>query len=155
VIKFVLVFLLFLTGCSSFKEDISKYVAAEVKAKIESTIDERLAIKGLSIAEIKSELDLRQDGKITKEDLKSSVIDITKDSLVIEARRIVDAKLAHLEANMASKDQLDSRGSSAFNYLLVTLLGYAATYLATHFKTNSRFSKIETAILGEEKEEKT
>ncbi len=59
-------------------------MAQEVKSKIEEVIDEKLATKGLSISEIKSVVDINQDGKITKEDIQASLKDFAQDTLVIE-----------------------------------------------------------------------
>ena len=138
------------TGCAAFKKDIGNYVSEAVTQSVEKKIDEKLGTKGLSIAEVKSILDVNKDGNIDKTEIFSTLKDLAKDSAVIEARKLVDSEIKNLQDKMVSKDQLDNKNQSTWNYLLMTALGTVSLYLKNHYTTHSRLGKIEDSIFGEE-----
>ena len=148
--KYILALVMFLafTGCASIKDAAEDYVSEEVKQVIEKKIDEKLAQRGLSIAEIKSELDLNHDGTVTKAETLAALKLVAKDTALRTAERVVDARLAKAQANLVSQDQLDSKHKSTWGYLSVIFLTAISKWLHGAYKTNDRFKKLEEAILG-------
>lgn len=141
-----------LSGCTAIKKDISDYVSKEVTIAVEKKIDEKLASRGISIADIKTALDVNHDGKVTPAETVSMIKDLARDVSIIEARKLVDEKLSQVESKMVSHDQLDAKHHGILNYILVTVLGALSAYLHNHLKLRSRLSKIETALVGDDKE---
>lgn len=123
------VFLLATCGCTSINKEVGDYIRDSVTASVERKIDERLAARGLSAAEIKAAIDLNKDGKVASTEVVSVVKELAKDYASAEAKKLVDDKLASLQSSMVRPDQLESKTDSMKNWLLVTVLGLISSYL--------------------------
>lgn len=123
-----------LCGCASFKEDVGNYVKEAVVKSVETSIDQKLSARGLSVGEIKAAVDANKDGKLTGNEVYSAMKETAKDAAVIEAKKLVDDKIAQLQSQTASKSDLDHEGRSHWNNLLLTLLGLVSAYLGKQIR---------------------
>lgn len=117
-----LIIVLSLGGCSSFKEDVGEYVADAVKQKISSDVDAVLEKRGLSLKEIKQAADINNNGTITKDEALTSIKEMTKNYVLLEARNYVEKKLTE---STASKSDVESKSKELWQWIL----GLVAAYL--------------------------
>lgn len=129
-IVILLLGLTLLCGCSSFKQELGDYVRDAVVKSVETTVDKKLADRGLSISEIKSAVDSNKDGKLAGGEVLYALKDTAKDAAILEAKKLVDDKLAQL----VSKDQLESKSSQLWYYGLTTILTLLSAYLGKQIK---------------------
>lgn len=117
--------LVMIMGCSAFKESVGDYIKESVVEYVESDLDKKLAVRDLSIAEIKSVLNIGSGTSPIKE--------ITKDFLALEAEKIVTERVNRAKANLISKDQFDTKTNKFWNWMIVTfgslLLGIIGKYI--------------------------
>jgi hypothetical protein len=144
-----LITVLFLSGCASFKEDVGNYVADAVKESVSKQLDEKLAAKNLSIAEVKSDLVL-SDPRGTVGLIK----DLTEAFVIVEAHKVVDQKVA--DAKLVSQDQLEGHATRFSHYIMATagsfILGLLGKLLHSA-KNNAVFDhrlKVVEKLLGHE-----
>lgn len=130
----VLLSLTLLCGCSSFKQELGDYVRDAVTKSVETTVDKKLGERGLSINEIKTVVDTNRDGKLTGSEVYTALKDTAKDAALLEAKKLVDDKLAQLQTQMVSKDQLESKSSQLWYYGLTSLLTLLSAYLGKQIK---------------------
>lgn len=135
------------SGCGSIKEATGDYVTEAVKEKIEKDVDAALAKRNLSVKEITHSADTNNDGRVTKEEALAAAKDMLKDSILLEANKYVEKKLAE---STASKGDLDSKA----NQFWVMILGLISAYLTKQIysakqdgKRNERLAVVEK-ILG-------
>lgn len=133
-ILLILTLVFTLSGCASFKQELGDYVKEAVTKSVETTIDRKLADRGLSITEIKSAVDANRDGKLSGAEVIGALKDTAKDAAVLEAKKLVDDKLAQLQAQMVSKDQLETKSSQLWYYGLTTILTLISAYLGKQIK---------------------
>lgn len=118
-----------LSGCASFKQEVGDYVKDAVIKSLDKSLDEKLSARGLSVTEIKSAVDANRDGKITGTEVYTAFKETAKDAAMIEAKKLVDDKIAQLQAQTASKGDLEHEGKSHWQNLLVGILGLLSAYL--------------------------
>lgn len=130
----IILLLTSLCGCASFKEDVGNYVKEAVVKSVETSIDEKLSARGLSVNEIKAAVDANRDGKISSTEVYSTIKETAKDAAVIEAKKLVDDKIAQLQSQAVTKSDLDHQGRSHWNSLLISLLGLLSAYLGKQIR---------------------
>jgi DNA-binding transcriptional MerR regulator len=123
-----------LTGCASFQQDLGDYIKDAVTKSVETTVDKKLTERGLSITEIKSAVDTNKDGKLSGTEIYGAFKDTAKDAAVLEAKKLIDDKIAQLQAQSVSKDQLESKSSQLWYYGLTTILTLLSAYLGKQIR---------------------
>lgn len=117
------------SGCASFKQEVGDYVKEAVTKSIEKSIDEKLSQRGLSVTEIKAAVDTNKDGKVSSTEVYTAFKETAKDAAMVEAKKLVDDKIAQLQAQSVTKGDLEHQGKSHWNNLLLSLLGLLSAYL--------------------------
>lgn len=118
-----------LSGCGALKEETGEYVTEAVRQKIVNDIDMVLEKRGLSIKEMKQAISTSPDGSITKADTISTVKEMTKDYVLLEAKNYVEQKMkdneAKIQASTVNKNDLESKSREFWQLIL----GLVAAYL--------------------------
>jgi hypothetical protein len=138
-----------LTGCSATKEAIGEYVTEAVSDKIVTDIDGLLEKRGLSAEVIKDSVDENSDGKISEQEVLSTVKDLAQDYAVIGAKNYVDSKLDALRAETASKDDVRSTSDKFWQWILGLISMYLGKQLYSQrgdAKRDQRLALLEKVI---------
>ena len=121
----ILLLLIFIfSGCSALKEKTGEYVTEAVVEKITADIDKLLEKRGLSVKEIKNVVDLNSDRAVSKEEVFATVKELARDYAIIEAKNVIDEKIAENNKNFTSQGELKSKLSEFWNWILGLLSAY-------------------------------
>lgn len=124
--KFItlLLVILPLCGCASFKESVGEYVTEAVTKKVISDVDSLLDKRGLSRSEIKNVLDENNDGTVDRSEILEATKSATRDAVLLEAKNAIDERIASYQANLVHNGSLESHMSKIWIYLLTIISGY-------------------------------
>jgi len=118
-----------LSGCAALKEETGEFVTEAVREKIVKDVDGLLEKRGLTVKEIQHAISTNPDGSITKNDTISTVKEVTKDYVLLEAKNYLEQKMKENEAKIqehtASKNDLESKSREFWQLIL----GLVAAYL--------------------------
>jgi len=131
-----------LVGCKSVKEATGEYITEAVKDDIVNRIDKVLEKRGLSIDEFKKVTDGNNDDKITREEVYGTVKDMTRDYVMLEAKKYVDGQLVGINANSATKGDIQSTSDKLWQYILGLVSLYLGKQLYSQRGDSKRDQKI-------------
>jgi len=107
-----------------------------VEQHIADEIDKKLAEKGLSIEQLKRDVAVNDSsGNVS---VAQTFKEVAKDSALIEANRLVQAKLAEYQQQIATKGELDSTSEKIWYRILTGLGGLLSLYLGKQVVTQGR-----------------
>lgn len=142
-----------LCGCAALREEAGEYAAKVAKEQAERELDKLLAARGLTTREVRNVADADNDGKVNVKEAVGLIKDIAKDYATIEAKRLVDEKIAQLDKQLVHPEQLDSKSKELFYYLIMSVLGILSTYLGKQIvsakndgKRDARIAMLEKAL---------
>jgi hypothetical protein len=121
----ILIFLISLVGCTSFKESVGQYVTDAVSQKVMTDVDGLLEKRGLSRTEIEDALDENNDGRLDRAEILASTKAATRDAVLFEAKNLVDGHLERTRANYVKNGDLNS----VWHQLWLAILGCISAYL--------------------------
>lgn len=131
-----------LSGCSALKERAGDYVSEALIQNIEHRVDGLLSKRGLSVSEIKEILDSDQNQSIDKKELVDVAKETTKDVVMLEARRLVEAQIAENTQKLASASDLEKQKYELWNWLLGLVAAYLGKQIYSAKQDNKRDQKI-------------
>jgi hypothetical protein len=99
--RYLLVFLLFSSGCAWTKEKVGSYVTEAVVQDLEHRLDKELAKRDLSLAELRHIADTNKDGKVSKAEVMQTAKDVAGDLITLK----VDALKAEKKAEWQEAKQ--------------------------------------------------
>ena len=117
------------SGCTSLKESTGKYISEAVSDKVRSDLDDVLQRRGLSLVEISKVADLNGDSNLDSKEIFDTVKGLTKDYLALEAREMLDTKLAAIKT---TRENLDGSISSKIQNLWLWLIGAVGSLVSTY-----------------------
>lgn len=118
-----------MTGCASLKDKTGEFVTEAVQDRIISKVDELLARRNLTLTEIQQILDQDGSNEIDSAEVLTFVKDLSKDYMLLEGKELVDRKLAELQNNLVSQDELRTKSSEFWNWLMSAVGILVSSYL--------------------------
>ena len=117
------------SGCSALKESTGEYITEAIRDKIVSDVDGILEKRGLSLAEFKNLADENGDSTLNPQEVVSTVKSLAKDYFTLEARNVIDSKLAEYQKKMITSGDLDSRANETWLWLIGAIGTMVSGYL--------------------------
>jgi hypothetical protein len=151
------------SGCGAIKEKVGDLEKEALIQSISDSVDKKLEARGLSLATLKSAVDVNGTGKVDPKQATAETVSMAKEAALIEAKRLVDDKIAAINSTHMTRDEWGREREGLWYKIMAGALGLISTYLGKqivssrneakkHANYHARMSVLE-ALVGKQDED--
>jgi hypothetical protein len=136
-----LVAVLGLVGCSAVKEKVGDLEKEALVQSITDSVDKKLEQRGLSLATLKSAVDVNGAGKIDPKQATAETVSMAKELALAETKKLLDDKAKEFEANHITRNEFGQERESLWVKIGMGLFGLISTYLGKQIVSGRQEAK--------------